>query len=238
MKRMAAKDNKMDKDMKSTNQPGQQANGTADPQRISSSRRQFAKSVVGSGVVLSLASKPVMGASYWCTGSGGMSGNTSSHGPRVSCVACSPGYWKTCPENWPLGYYPYKVCSANGSTLHTPTKFSTVFGSCSAGSDKTMMWVMQNLNGERDWHTCAAFLNATKAVQLGLTSAYTPQEIKNMYINGAPTTTFSSTYEGDLHNCTLPNTNNSVYLAENNPFCKLISSNGDETNTPNPAAHP
>lgn len=225
----------MDKDMKSTiqtNQPGQR---TVDPQQISNSRRQFAKSVVGSGVVLSLASKPVMGANYWCTGSGGMSGNTSSHGPRVSCVACSPGYWKTCPENWPLGYYPYKVC---GSTLRNPTKFSDVFGSGSANSDKTMMWVMQNRSGERDWHTCAAFLNATKAAQLGLTSAYTPLEIVNMYQNGAPTTTFSSTYEGAMHNCAFPNTNNSVYLAENSPFCKLIDPNGEETKTPNPAVRP
>lgn len=198
-------------------------------------RRKFAKSVAGSGVVLSLASKSVMGANYWCTGSGGMSGNTSSHGVRLSCVACSPGYWKTCPENWPLGCYPYKVCDSHGNTLHYPTKFYSVFGSCAEGNDKTMMWVMQNLNGQRDWHVCAAYLNALKASQLGLVSAYTPQEIINMYHHGAPTTTFSSTYTGTMENCNLPNTNNSVYLAENNPFCKLIDSNGTETNTPNPA---
>lgn len=222
----------MDKDMKELPK-----NTKPEQQEISTSRRQFAKSVAGSGVILSLASKPVMGANYWCTGSGGMSGNTSSHGPQVSCVACSPGYWKTAPENWPLGYYPYQVCSTSGSKLHAPTIFAAVFGSCSAGADKTMMWVMQNLNGQRDWHVCAAFLNAVKAAQVGLASAYTPQEIINMYLNGAPATTFSSTYEGNMHNCNFPNTNTSVYLAENNPFCKLIDSNGQETTTPNPAVH-
>jgi hypothetical protein len=207
----------------------------SDTPQTNQSRRHFAKSVAGSGVVLSLASKSVMGANYWCTGSGGMSGNTSSHGPKVSCLACTPGYWATCPENWPLGCYPYMVCDSHGNTLHTPTKFSGIFGTCSAGYNKTMMWVMQNLNGQRDWHVCAAYLNAVKATQMGLVSAYTPQEIINMYQKGAPTKTFSSTYEGSMHNCNLPNTNNSVYLAENNPFCKLIASNGKETNTSNPA---
>ncbi len=224
----------MDKGHKPNLEIADQQTETSEPNQ---SRRHFAKSIAGSGVVLSLASKPVMGANYWCTGSGGMSGNTSSHGPKVSCLACSPGYWKACPENWPSGCYPYKVCDSRGHPLHDPTKFSYVFGSCSSGNDKTMMWVMQNLNGGyRDWHVCAAYLNALKASQLGLASAYTPQEIIHMYQNGAPTKTFSSTYEGSMHNCNnMPNTNNSVYLAENMPFCKLIDSNGQETNTANPA---
>lgn len=209
----------------------------ADQQQINDSRRRFAKSVAGSGVILTLASKPVMGANYWCTGSGGMSGNTSSHGPQVSCIACSPGYWKSSPENWPAGYYPYKICDIFGNTVHNPTKFAEPdkFGSCASGNDKTMMWVMQNQNGSRDWHACAALLNAAKAAQLGLTSAYTEYEIKTMYRNGAPASTFSSTWEGGLHNCPLPNTNTSTYEVESKPFCKLISSSGEETSKTNPA---
>ncbi len=223
---------KMDKTLK--------PNPDASAQRIHTdsadqSRRNFAKAIAGSGVVLSLASKPVMGSTYSCTGSGGMSGNTSSHGTKVSCIACTPGYWKTCPENWPSSCYPYKVCNNKGATLHYPTKFASVFGSCAYGSDKTMMYILQNYNGSRDWHTCGAYLNALKSIQIGQPSAYTPQEIISMYKKGAPATTFSSTYEGNLHNCNLPNTNNSVYLAENQPFCKLITSDGLETTTKNPA---
>jgi len=227
----------MDKEMKPTspsNESAQNSDNTVSQQKISNSRRRFAKSVAGSGVILSLASKPVMGANYWCTGSGGMSGNTSSHGPRVSCVACSPGYWKSCPENWPADFYPYKICDISGSTVHQPTKFAAVFGSCASGIDKTMMWVMQTQPGSRDWHACAAMLNAVKAAQLGLVSAYTPYEIRNMYLNGAPVTTFSGTYEGSMHNCPLPNVNNSIYLAENKPFCNVIDSSGIETDQTNP----
>lgn len=230
----------MDKEMKSTTQtiePKQQSGDTVSQQHISNSRRRFAKSVAGSGVILTLASKPVMGSNYWCTGSGGMSGNTSSHGTKLSCIACSPGYWKTAPENWPLGYYPYKVCDTQGNTVHEPTKFADVFGSCASGTDKTMMWVMQDqqTQGSRDWHACAAFLNAVTAAKLGLASAYTAHEIKNMYSSGAPKSTFSSTYEGSMHNCTLPNTNSSKYEAEGKPFCNLINRDGDDSGKPNPA---
>ena len=81
----------MDKETKSTAQTtasAQESGPLFDQEQISDSRRRFAKSVAGSGVILSLASKPVMGSNYWCTGSGGMSGNTSSHGAKVSCLAC------------------------------------------------------------------------------------------------------------------------------------------------------
>lgn len=235
---MAAKDKQMDKDMKSSTQiteTGQQSNSTSDKEQISNSRRKFAKSVAGSGVILSLASKPVMGANYWCTGSGGMSGNTSSHGTPVSCLACTPGFWKTCPENWPAGCYAYKVCDRYGNTVHKATKFADVFGSCASGSDKTMMWVLKNQNGTRDWHACGAYLNAAKAASMGLVSAYTVFEIKSMYSSGAPASTFSSTYEGSMHNCPMPNTNSSTYEAESLPFCNLIDPNGDDTGQPNPA---
>lgn len=205
-------------------------------QKVDQTRRKFTGAgLAGSGVILTLASKPVMGTNYWCTGSGGMSGNTSSHGTPQPCLACTPGYWKTCPETWPTPYYPYKVCDSRGNTMHNPTKFATVFGSCASGSDRTMMWVLQNKNGTRDWHACGALLNAAKSAQMGLASAYTEREIIDMYQHGAPATTFSSTYEGSMHNCPLPNSNSSNYEAEGYPFCNLIDSNGTDTGQRNPA---
>jgi len=197
------------------------------------SRRHFAKSIAGSGVILSLASKPVMGANYWCTGSGGMSGNTSSHGTKQSCLACSPGYWKTSPGTWPSPYFPYKICNCAGNTLYNPTKFKDVFvGSGNA----TLMYVLQNSPGSREFHAIAALLNAARAAFSGLASAYTVSEVINMYNNGAPASTFSSTYEtngelNSLHNCPLPNSNDNSHLASGNVFCNVINSNGTETST-------
>ena len=215
----------MDKDMKTPTQSIEPAQ-----QKISASRRKFAKSVACSGVILSLASKPVMGASYWCTGSGGMSGNTSSHGPKVACLACSPGYWQASPGTWPLPYFPYKICSCTTKTVtHEATKFAEVFGSCPWGADKTMMWVLKNQSGSREFHAIGALLNSAKAASMGLTSAYTDYEVKQMYKTSAPKATFATTYQGTMHNCPLPNSNGNIYQAEGSAFCQVIGSNGEET---------
>lgn len=196
------------------------------------SRRRFAQIVTGSGVILSLASKPVMGSTYFCTGSGGMSGNTSSHGIKTSCLACTPGYWKTCPNKWPSPLYPYRIKNCSGKILHYPTKFASVFGSCAYGSDKTMMYILQNYNGSRDWHACGALLNAAKAAFVGIHSAYTVSEVISMYKNGATAKTFSRTYEGDMHNCPLPGTPSNYYEAESGSiFYYTIDSSGKETKT-------
>ena len=196
------------------------------------SRRHFAKSIAGSGVILSLASKPVMGSNYWCTGSGGMSGNTSSHGKKPVCLACSPGYWKSSPGTWPSPYYPYKICNCAGNTLYNPTKFQSVFGANPYGSTVTMMFVLQTYSGSREFHAIAALLNSARAATLGLASAYTVSEVTNMYKNGAPASTFSSTYEGSLHNCPLPNSNDNYYQAQSGAvFCKVINPDGTEADT-------
>lgn len=195
------------------------------------SRRHFAKSIAGSGVILSLASKPVMGSNYWCTGSGGMSGNTSSHGRKPSCLACSPGYWKTSPGTWPAPYYPYKICNCAGNTLYNPTKFQAVFGSSPYG-DVTFMTVLQNQSGSREFHAIASLLNAARAAVSGLASAYTVSEVISLYKKGAPASTFSSTYEGSLHNCPLPNSNDNYYQAQSGAvFCNVVDSDGTETST-------
>ena len=225
----------MEKETKTTiaNTSLEQAEGNvAEQSQVDSSRRRFARSVAGSGVILSLASKPVMGSSYWCTGSGGMSGNTSSHGNKTPCLACSPGYWKTSPGTWPTPYYPYSVCNCTGSVLHAATKFSDVFSGGPYPSS-TMMWVLQNASGSREFHAISALLNAAKAAATGLTSAYTVYEVQQMYASGAPASTFSSTWEGSMHSCTLSNDNGSFYLSENLPFCNIINANGTDSGKPN-----
>ena len=162
-----------------------------------------------------------------------MSGNTSSHGAKLTCLACSPGYWKASPGTWPNPYYPYSVCNCSNVVQHHPTKFIDVFGSCPYGA-KSMMWILQNQSGSREFHAIGALLNSAKAAAMGLTSAYTVYEITQMYARGAPASTFSSTYEATtMHNCPLPNDNGSYYLAENLPFCKVIDPNGNETNSIN-----
>ena len=202
--------------------------------QVRESRRRFALAVSGSGVILSLASKPVMGSTYSCTGSGGMSGNTSSHGAKVSCLACSPGYWKTSPGTWPTPYYPYSICQCSGGTMHQPTTFTSVFGSCPCGS-QTMMWVLHNAPGSREFHATAALLNAAKAAAMGISSAYTASEIINLYKHGAPASTFSSTYSGSnsgsMENCPIPNSNDNIYQAENLVFCNVIHPDGTDTGT-------
>jgi hypothetical protein len=161
-----------------------------------------------------------------------MSGNTSSHGVKQSCLACTPGYWKTCPNKWPTPYYPYKIKNCSGNILHYPTKFASVFDSCAYGSDKTMMYILQNYNGTRDWHACGALLNAAKSASAGLPSAYSVSEVIAMYKSGAPATTFSSTYDGTMHNCPLSGVNSNYYEAESGAiFYYTIDSSGKETTT-------
>lgn len=93
--------------------------------QINESRRRMAKAgVVGSGVILTLASRSVLGGWGVCTGSEIMSGNLSKPGEANPC-GCSPGYWGNINgyNTWmdQLG----KLISSN----HAPDKsFNTVFG--------------------------------------------------------------------------------------------------------------
>jgi hypothetical protein len=215
-------------------------NASASVDGVNQSRRRFGLAgLAAPAVMLSLASKPVMGASYWCTGSGGMSGNTSGHGTKLSCLACSPGYWKTSPGTWPKPYYPYDICiacSSGGSTKkYSATTFYSVFGSAPSGgsSSTTMMWVLRNMPGSLAFHTVGALLNAATAAAMGLTSAYTVAEVINMYKAGKGTSTlastFSSTWEGSMENCSLANSNDNWYRAESGTFmCNVVTSSGVE----------
>jgi hypothetical protein len=75
---------------------------------IVASRRRFTKAgIVASGVMLTLASRPVMGtgnhATKCCKGpSGWQSANMSAPGQKPVCQGRSPTYWKGCKDRWPV----------------------------------------------------------------------------------------------------------------------------------------
>ncbi len=93
--------------------------------QVDEARRRLAKAgMVGSGVILTLASRSVLGGWGVCTGSEIMSGNLSKPGEANPC-GCSPGYWGNLngQATWTdqLG----KLISAS----HAQTSlFNTVFG--------------------------------------------------------------------------------------------------------------
>ncbi len=136
----------------------------------SDSRRRFTKTGLGAGTVIAtLVSKPVLGAQYYCTVSGMQSGNTSMHGPAVTCQGCSPGYWKNSPGSW-AAYTSYK----------TSATFVSVFGAPTYGT-KTLMQVLTDEEGSLGFHIVAALLNASASDNGNMTYGYSAQEIINMY---------------------------------------------------------
>lgn len=76
-----------------SNQPETNETPDAPESTTDQSRRKFASAgVVGTGVLLSVASRSAMGGWGQCTGSELASGNLSRTGEANPC-GCSPGYW-------------------------------------------------------------------------------------------------------------------------------------------------
>ena len=83
-----------------SNDPALPAAGQLDS--VSSVRRRFAKSsLAASGVLLTLASRPVLGNVVCKSPSGFLSGNQSSQGMKPICEGRSPGYWRN-HDGWPI----------------------------------------------------------------------------------------------------------------------------------------
>ncbi|WP_413437563.1 hypothetical protein ACFDAU_14245 [Sulfuriferula sp. GW1] len=136
----------------------------------SDSRRRFTKTGLGAGTVIAtLVSKPVLGAQYYCTVSGMQSGNTSMHGPAVTCQGCSPGYWKNSPGSW-----------STYTSYTTSATFASVFGAPTYGT-KTLMQVLTDEEGSLGCHIVGALLNASASDNGNMTYGYSAQEIINMY---------------------------------------------------------
>lgn len=115
------------------------------------SRRQFTKAGLGlSGVILSLASRPVLGGVVCKSPSGFLSGNASTHGPQPVCMGRSPGYWKNHLESWPIA---------------TDTQFRSVFPASptSVYAKYTLLQLLTPQPDDRQnlgMHLVAAYLNA------------------------------------------------------------------------------
>ncbi len=160
-------------------------------QPVDESRRGFTKSGLAlSGVILTLASRPVM-ACTCKSPSGFLSGNVSASGTPQECNGLSPGYWGNKPEDWPS---PYKAGTCTGTvkvcnhpdnwTTKDATLFKAVFNCNNYGaiySEYTMFQVVW-LGGGGDpdqlgAHIIAALLNARK----GLTPVLTEAQVINMF---------------------------------------------------------
>lgn len=145
-----------------------------------SSRRQFAKTSLGiSGVILSLASRPVLGDVVCKSPSGFLSGNASTHGPQPVCQGRSPGYWKNHVDSWPIS---------------TDTQFNSVFPT-SPSSVYAQYTFLQLLDPKPDdfqklgMHLVAAYLNAIS----GWTPFLTVETILAMFAEWQSKGTFSPT---------------------------------------------
>ena len=78
---------------------------TSPAQSVDESRRRFGKSgVAASGVILTLASRPVLAGWECLSPSGFQSGNLSTHVQPPLCEGRTPGYWQAPNKNWPSPY--------------------------------------------------------------------------------------------------------------------------------------
>ncbi|MDP2785870.1 MAG: hypothetical protein Q8O38_14960, partial [Sulfurimicrobium sp.] len=167
---------------------------------VDESRRRFTKSGLAiSGVILTLASRPVLGDFVCKSPSGFLSGNVSAHGTPLLCSGLTPGYWGNWggsgpqPNMWPSPYLPgeWKKCDrqTGASCTHVSewsggTLFSSVFncnGNGTIYSSYTMMQVIW-LGGGGDTdqlgaHIVSALLNAKS----GFTPVLTEAQVVNMF---------------------------------------------------------
>lgn len=122
--------NMSDESSKQSDQPRDPAGDAgADEKPVDAAgRRRFIKGVMGTApVLLTLASRPVLGGGV-CTISGMLSGNVSSPGAEP-CQGCTPGFWKVkqhIQNNWP-------------QTKFSPCQtFQSVFGVTVMGESSTL----------------------------------------------------------------------------------------------------
>lgn len=150
---------------------------------VNESRRHATKSGLAlSGVLLTLASRPSLGADVCKTPSGFLSGNLSFHGTPQTCSGLSPDYWGSHPEDWPSPYQAgtaaVKKQGRKPAVLATP---GTLFHDVSLGfqggffGGKSMMDVILQ-DPELGAHCVSALLNTVS----GRTPILTPSQVKNI----------------------------------------------------------
>lgn len=181
-------------EMEDNNLPEDVANQTGS---VDKSRRRFTKSgLAASGVLLTLASRPSLGAAVCQSPSGFLSGNVSQNGTPQICSGRTPGYWGTNTDTshkWPLPYktgactntkytQQYNSWSPSGATMY---KNSTLGFHCTghgAGYLNYSMMQVILLGGSGDpyqlgAHCTAALLNA----RMGWTPVLTEAQVRGMF---------------------------------------------------------
>ena len=177
---------------------------------VDKSRRSFTKSgLVASGVLLTLASRPVLGGGGGWMGdkgdgkvggwacnspSGFLSGNLSFHGTPPTCLGRTPGYWST--HDWISPYktgscidrqhkQDYKSWSNSGSSSGTMYNDSTLGFDCFAYGLKYKEYSMMQvvlLGGVGDTFQLGAHcVAALLNARMGWTPVLTEAQIRNMF---------------------------------------------------------
>jgi len=144
-------------------------------------RRLIRQSALATPVVLTVVSRPSL-AGTQCTLSGMASGNLS--GPQVTCVGCTPGYWKQEQHfsNWMTPYVP----EDNPPTSYATT-WKSVFGGNlpGYGDDLTLLDALGLTGGGYKAlarHTVAALLNGAYYRKNGeFNFGYTDGDIISLY---------------------------------------------------------
>ncbi|CAG1001160.1 hypothetical protein MTYP_02892 [Methylophilaceae bacterium] len=177
---------------------------------VDKSRRSFTKSgLVASGVLLTLASRPVLGDWACHTPSGFVSGNVSSHGTPPVCSGQNPLYYRDHPEAWPDPPYSPGKCKNNTSCTQVDdwiqgTTFDKVV-SCNGYGAKyknySMMQVIFLDHTQLGAYIVAAIVNARKA----LTPVLTEAQVINIFNEWDLNSYFEPTagvkwYEADIVN--------------------------------------
>lgn len=167
---------------------------------VDESRRRFTKSGLAiSGVILTLASRPVLGDVVSTSPSGFISGNVSSHGTPQMSSGLTPGYWGNWggsgpqPNMWPSPYLPGEwkkfdrqtgKSSTHVSEWSGGTLFSSVFNCIGNGTIYNGYTMMQVIwlggGGDPDQlgaHIVSALLNAKS----GKTPMLTESQVIGMF---------------------------------------------------------
>ena len=178
---------------------------TSPAQSVDESRRRFGKSgLAASGVILTLASRPVLGCWDCLSPSGFQSGNASPHGQPPQCEGRTPGYWQG-KKDWPSPYAKGTCTNKKHPSSNNPvdwkdgTSFSGTFNCSGYGTayqscclpiknapckptDPLSLMQVLLLSGKDDHyqlgaHIVAALLNA----KMGWTPVLTVPAVKNMF---------------------------------------------------------
>lgn len=168
------------------------------------SRRRFTKAgLAASGVMVTLASRPVLGCTTTDAPSGFVSGDVSHRGQTQGSCGVSPGYWKN-HTDWPP---PMKPDAGNGKPSQNKhgltgdnndgTLFSSVFDCTKSRSAPYAAIAMSDLLDHQAFdvsnlgmHCVAAYLNALA----GMTPFLPANEIVKMFNQWAATGYFYPLY--------------------------------------------